>query len=74
MLNCLSIFRQTISGFEYLIEKYPKIENKIRIDKLRSVLIYEIDVIVKNILINLKNKYPEASAEAYNLKFKELIS
>ena len=56
MLNVHSIFKHTIEA----LNNNKVITTKTKIEDLKTNLIIEIDNILKNILINLADSYPQA--------------
>ena len=56
MLNIHSIFKHTIKS----IREQACLKEIVDIDELKENLIFEVDLILKNILINLADSYPQA--------------
>jgi hypothetical protein len=69
MLNFHSIFRQTIAAFEE--HEGLKTAN---VDAVKDDLVIQMDNILKNILINLADSYPQAPASGGTPRMREAIT
>lgn len=39
MLNIISVFNESIRGFQYLLEEHPEVEDKVNLNMLRPILV-----------------------------------
>ena len=70
MLNIHSIFRATIQGIEDMVNNCNILKDKLNVQKLKNVLIIKIDQILKDILTNLADYYPQAPSTGGNTRLK----
>jgi hypothetical protein len=70
MLNVQSILSHTIKAFE----SNEKLIKRINIEEVKEDLAIEIDCILKNIMINLADSYPQAPASGATPKMKDVIN
>lgn len=70
ILNVHSIFKHTIHS----VKEHPILKEVVKVDELKGNLIYQIDIILKNILINLADSYPQAPASGGTIRMREAIA
>jgi fumarylacetoacetate (FAA) hydrolase family protein len=70
MLNVQSIFQKIIEA----LRNNELLKAKVDIEKVKSALVIQIDSILKNILINLADLYPQAPPAGGTSRMREVIS
>jgi hypothetical protein len=70
MLNMKAIIRATISS----IEEHELLRERVSKEELRSRLPIEVDNILRNILLNLADSYPQAPASGGTPRMREAIT